>query len=410
MPLLYVHGLETENAYEVEIKAVLLTYEQALEMAINNMLVIQDMDTQIREMYLELRYMVLDLEARLFDSRPRIVLTDEAITTYTRRLRNRMLEHDRNSGLSADSHIRRSNREILHNLNEFERDIERLRLNRQQAGFEVEQMLRDAIVNVSDIDLRIDVLREELSFAEENLHRIILFHELGFISIQELRDADHDLAQGYTRLDELIRNRYVARQRLNYLLGQPLFQYTVVTFERELTDFSQSVAQLIDNVIYDSPPIHQSQLELDTALGERWIYTGNNNDIRISESERRRARTSVYSGPDITKIRNRISLQDTVERAVLGHEQAIRTMEVAFYRGLTEMEGLLALELAHRQDLAQAQASLDIVHINFDLGHATRLDMAEARLVIFQVEQSIEGILNRMWALSFMLDNPSLLG
>jgi len=411
MPLVYVYGTEIEYAYETEIKIepIVFTYEQALQIAIDNSLVAHDIDNQIRDMYLELRYMTLELEAQFFNSRPRIAMTEEAITSYTRRLRNRLLERERNTGISADSDIRRTNRAALHNLNKLERQIEYLHLQQQHTKLVVELMLREAIINLIDISLHIDVLREEHSLAEENLRRVILLHELGFVSTRELREAEHDLVQRYVGLEEFTRSYYIARQDLNHLLGQPILQYTKIELERVLAEIPQDLTPYIDKIILESITIRQSQLELDTAVGERWIYTGNNNDIRISESDRRRARTSIYNDPDITRIRNRIALQDNVERVILGHEQTMRTVEAAIYRGFADMEGLLALEAAHGRDLSQAHASLDIVIFNYRLGYYTWLDVAEAHLAVLQAEHNIEGIHNRMWVLSFMLDNPSLL-
>lgn len=408
----YVHGINGKYEYEYEAaqeEAVILAYDQALEMAIANNLAIKDIDTKLHDMHLELRYMVLDLETRFFDSRPRIALTEDAITTRMRGLRDRLQQRENNSSIAIDSQIRRSNRATIHSINEFEREIESLRLHRQQIILALELQLVNAISSLHDIDLHMATLHEELNLAEENLVRVTLQHELGFASARQLSQVQHEITQGSFGLDELYRNRYTTRQGLNYLLGLPLHQYTTVTVEGEQVAIPVCIDLHIDSVIASALSIRQSQLELDSVLGQRWIYTGNNRDIRISESERRRATTSIDNDAEIARIRNRIALQDAVERAELRHERNIRTMDAAIRRGFTDLDGLLALEATLTRELTHAWASLGAARARYELGRITRPDVAAAYFAIFQLEQDIDSAGNSMWVVVFMLQNPDLL-
>ena len=418
MPVLHVQGSVLDYAYEsgqnaeyekyeTEQKAVVFTYDEALQMAIENSLPIQDIDTRLHNMHLDLRYMLLELEVQFFgiNARMQIERTETSIIRYTRRLHSRIQEWER---LHHTREERIPGREARHSLYEFERQIENLRLHRQQTELIKELALRSATVNLLEIELNIAVLQEELNFAHENLRRLTLANELGIVSVRDLNDAQHGLSQGYVGLEELLRNQYTARRDLNYLIGQPLSQYTVIEFDLELIELPQNIEAYIYSVVANSLTIRQSQLQLESVLGERWIYTGNNQDIRISIHDRQRLRTS-NNNPDIIRIRNRVALQDAVERAEQGHEQAIRTLEAAINRGFTDLEGLLDLEAALERELTQAQTALDVAITSFDLGRATRLDIEAARLAIFQVEQDIEKLRNSMWILTFILENPDLL-
>jgi len=416
MPLIHVHGVETDYVYDnkqdkkMKMEVVVLTYDQALQMVIDNSLAIQDIYDKLRNMHIELRDFALEIEMQFFNTRTtfctiaNVATMERNITDYVRRLRSRVQEWENN----RESDFRRPGRQARNSLDEFERYIESLRLHLLQTELEMEQTLRRVIVNISDYDLRINVLQSELDLAKENLLRTTLLHELGLISIREFNNAEHSLAQGCTGMEELIRNRNAARQGLNYLLGLPLYQYTVVEFDRELMKLSLGIVEHIDSVISQTVAIRQSQLELDTALGERWVFTGNNRYIRITESERRRARTTT-GGVEITRLRESIALQDAVERAERSHEQVIRTMEAAIIHGLNDFEGLLAFESALRRELAQAKATLDVTMISIDLGHATRLDIETVQLAIIKVEHDIERLHNSMWMLTFILENPDLL-
>jgi hypothetical protein len=172
----------------------------------------------------------------------------------------------------------------------------------------------------------------------------------------------------------------------------------------------------ISAIIAQAPSIRYAQMEFDRALGARWAYTGNQQNIRITENERRRALNVTGTGNNIEyrdntdsifNLRNRIALQDAVDRAVIGREQAMRSMEATIYRGLADLDELFDMETSLQRDLTQAQSALTIATANFDLGRITQLDVDAARLAVSAIEQRIDAVCNSVWILVFMLENPT---
>jgi outer membrane protein TolC len=385
-------------------EAVTFTYEQALRMALNNNLDLQDLNTEIRNAHEAIRDEIWRMERQFFGSRPQIELTERAIENALQRLYGRL--RNNNYNFSSEPVTPRQNREHRHYVRELIRHMEGLRLHRQQTELANEFILRNAVVTLTGIDLSINVLQREIDFMEVNLERLALAHSLGFIGTHELQTATYEFAQMLTGLDELLRNQTTARHELNYLLNQPFSQHTHVTFSYEIPSFAD---WNITAAIGQDPSIRLVQMELDRAMSERWVYTGNDRDIRITENERRTGMniTGANTSNNQTNLRNRIALQDAVERAVLGREQAIRTMEATLRRGFTDLEGLVAYEAALGIGLSQAQTILEMAIFNFDVGYTTRLDIYAAELLIYRIEQDIKMVINQKWILSFLLQNPS---
>jgi len=312
--------------------------------------------------------------------------------------------------LQDETGFRNILREARNSLSELERQIDRLYLHQEQAELIIELMLRGIIVDMAEQSLQISAIGAQLALAEENQRRLELSYELGFISRHDFDTSEHNLEQSHAQLDVLARNRNISRQNLNYLLGLPLFQPTVITFSRQLPHIPQNPAGRIAEVALQSLTIRALQIDVDSAMGARRAYTGNDRDINISANDRQRAVNNVATdNNNIAAIRNRIGLQDAVERAELGLEQAMRTMEANLHRAYANFEGLAAHETTLRRELAQAQAVLEAATVSFELGHITRLDVDEVQLAILLIEQDIERILNQKWVLAFMLENPSLL-
>lgn len=300
--------------------------------------------------------------------------------------------------------------EARNSLNELERQIDKLRLHQEQAELVMNLALRRIIVDMAGQTLRIAAMEAELALAEQNLSIATLASELGLISSHNLSAAEHRFAQSLTRLEGLLRSENISLQNLNYLLGQPLSQPTVVTFSPHLPQIPQNPEGYITEKILQSPAIRQLQIDIDSAKGARRVYTGNDHDINISEADRQRAVNNVAdNNSNIAAIRNRIALQDAVERAELSLEQAIRAMEAKFYLAYTDFEGLEAQEAALHRELTQVQAALEVAAASFELGRVTRIEVDEARLSVLLIEHDIERILNQKWILAFLLENPSLL-
>jgi len=412
VPLNNVYANEQETTeYEATEYIVPITYDQALRMAMDGSLQLQDLNTEIRDAHIAVREEIWRMEREFFwsGSRSTIELTERAIDSALQRLYNRL----RTGGYGSS----RQNRERRQEVQELIRHMEILRIQRQQAELGIEIALRGAVVNLAGIEQSISTLQHQIAFMEVNAERLTLAHELGFISIHALRDATHELAQAQYNLDDLLRSQSRARQELNYLINQPSTQLTFVAVPGQvlsLADINTSA------MITQDPFMRNAQMELDRALGARWVYTGNDRDIRITDAERRRAlntagtaNNSNYwywdSSNSIANLINRIALQDNVERAMQGRDSAMRSLEAAVNRGLADIQDLLATVASLQRELASAQSALDVVVSNFDIGHAIQLDVDAANLAVFQIEQGIDSIHGQLWILSLLLTTPSML-
>ena len=301
-------------------------------------------------------------------------------------------------------------REARNSLNELERQIDRLHLHQEQAELAMEFVLRSIIADMTEQTLQISAMEAELALAEENQRRLALSYQLGFISRHDFNTSEHNFAQNQAQLESLIRSHHISRQNLNYLLGLPLSQPTVITFNRHLPQIPQNPAARIMETVSQSPTIKQLQIDVDSAMGARRAYTGNDRNINISENDRQRAIGSAANdNNNIAAIRNRIALQDAVERAELELAQTLRTMEASLHRAYTDFEGLVAQAATLRRELTQAQAVLDAATTSFELGRVARMEVDMAQLTILRVEQDLERVLNQKWVLGFTLENPGLL-
>ncbi|MCL2377440.1 MAG: hypothetical protein FWC76_08630, partial [Defluviitaleaceae bacterium] len=225
-----------------------------------------------------------------------------------------------------------------------------------------------------------------------------------------LNTARHQLTQANAQLDSLFRHQVVAMQNLNHMLGLPLSNDTAITLNRTYASPPSNVEQHIAREVPQSINIRQLELDVASAIGARRVYTNSNAEINITDNDRHRALTTAAASHNtIASLRNRIALQDTVDRARTGLEQAERNMSAAIHRAHTNYTGLVAQEASLQRDLTQAQAALEAVVINFELGYATQLEVDRANLAILAIQQDIERVLNDMWIQAFILENPSLL-
>jgi len=60
-------------------------------------------------------------------------------------------------------------------------------------------------------------------------------------------------------------------------------------------------------------------------------------------------------------------------------------------------------------ELGHLQHSFATAQINFDAGRITQHTLEQIELDILRVEMNLNVLLNEMWVLSFMIENPSLL-
>lgn len=100
--------------------------------------------------------------------------------------------------------------------------------------------------------------------------------------------ASPNLTQGRAQLDALLRGKETIGQNLNYILGQPLDQDTVIEVENELPELPKNLSDYIEAMVNQTHQVRFVQLELDRALNARWVYSDNYLNLIITKSDRRR--------------------------------------------------------------------------------------------------------------------------
>ena len=303
------------HAYEAEVEdePVVFTFEEARQMVIGSVLAVRDIDNTLREMQ----------------------NTRRDLNSYLRRLRE-ALAHERL--------IRVARRD----LNEHDRTVQGLRLQQEQAVLSAELNLHRTIATMAENEARIKTLEADIGFAQDSVRRTAILHEHGLASDRTLSAARYAYTTQQAGLEELLRGQYNIRQSLNALLGQPLYQYTVIEFDATLPQFPADLDRHIQTLVQQSPTIQSLQIELNRALDERWVYTGNTRDITISNRDRQRAwePTSPAEGParepseEILQLRYRLSLQEAVERATIELDQATHNLEATIRRGFSDFNNL----------------------------------------------------------------------
>ena len=480
-PTFLVFADEPSEPAVVEIRreVVVLSYDQALEFILGEVLPIQDLDTFIRDMqiqYRELRYQIRQMErGEVRQDNIRILLEQlselemmmwqaqmghEAVNMQVQQSMNAIfagatspeaaagmgmhlnlasmgmaqgagiaqqmgtMEQQRAmlfaelQNLNDDNLFRDMLDEMRRGLDELERQVDGLHMNQAMVETVWESVLRSLIIAIEEIELGLQTMEANLELAEMNLTRMTVSYEVGMISSHDLRAMEHGVNQLRVQISELQRSQDSVRQNLNHLMGLPLNQLTVIEFSRELPTMPENLDTHIAYLIANDSSILQAQFDIDRAKAERRAYTGNDRDLRITDNERRRAQNAINPlrtdaderrNEQIRVARNRVNLQDAVERAILGKEQEMRNLESSVRRAYSDLEALFVQEESQGRELEQAQAALTVAEANFDAGRITRFDVEQARLNVATVEQGIESIHNQMWILSFQLSNPSLL-
>jgi hypothetical protein len=472
------------SAAEESETVVILTYDEARDMILDEMLALQDMDIIIRDMQLNRRFLTDEVE-RLERSGTSIQLhmmretlqsldssirgaqgMQEQMSAATSAWSERMTdainavpgEKERTAlaiamagitgtsagdgGMSVMSmqtqrsdlnrevarmmrpeNVREMTRDARRNLNEYDRQIEILRMNRVQAELSMESALRGMIAGAEDLERLAQMSDAGIALMEQNLHRMTVMHSVGLVSTNALTASRHSLAQDRVRLNELKRGQQNLLHNMNYSMGQPLLQETIIEFERDEFELPEDFEEHIKTILPELHSIKMSQFELDRALDARWVYTGHQNAINVSIQDRQRAldpnrvrrNRDLWSteptseDEEIDKIRNRIALQEAVERATASHQQTLRTAEATLLKGFSDYVNLLAKHESLLLDIELAQDELEIAITNFDLGRVTKFEIAQAEMNLFRLESELEGVLTQKWLLAFKLENPALL-
>jgi exonuclease VII small subunit len=299
-------------------------------------------------------------------------------------------------------------------LHELNRQLNNLREQQTIIELSMENGLRSLLAILSDIDRGIATLEANMELADVNLRRMTIGFSVGIISAHDLRSIEHGISQGYVQLENLRHNRATVAQGLNSLLGLPFDSDVIVAFEPgEIPETPENLNQHIRRQIEQAPSIRQLQFAVDAALANRRDYTGHDNDIIISAHNRRRAletiRDNESANEEILEIRNRIALQEAVERTIAERDHAMRAMDSAIRQAYRELDALVAQLAARTADLEHAEASLIVANANFAAGRITAFDVSQAELAVATASRAIDGIHNQIWLLAFTLENPVLL-
>ncbi|MCL2406069.1 MAG: TolC family protein [Defluviitaleaceae bacterium] len=324
---------------------VTFTYEQALDMALRDLLFIIDTDIQLEE----LQEQRDDLDYEL------------------RRMRN----------WASSRALDEKRREIA----EVDRQMLNLTLQQQQTKLLRESALRNAMVALNASKFSVYVMEASLTLAEQDLNRANARYRHGLISTNDLRTAQNTFAQAQADMHELILDHNTAMQSINHILGQPLHQLTQVEVTDDTTSYD---TRNIASIITSAPTIRQYQINVDRKHEERRAYEGDDRYV-IAE------------------------LRAAYERAALERDQAKTAMEVSIRRVLNEQQNLIQQHDSLLTELNDAYIAAKNTQTNLDLGRATLHDLEQAQLNILRARQRLNTNANSQWVQIFLLQNPSLL-
>ena len=323
--------------------------------------------------------------------------------------------------LEDDDTFREATREARHGVNHLDRMLEQLEMGQDQIRLALEFGLRSILIVDMELAMFIEYTEANLALAEQRINNMATLYELGMVSSRDITTAQNGLQTGRMHLDGMRRDQQTLRQSINSLLGQPLNQEIIIQLDIGIPQLPANFADQAETMATTVFSVAVLEMALDNAEDARWAYTGNRREIRITDADRRRAypTTSRTQGntinrteaqeAEILRLRNRIELQENVERAEVELSQAIRSVEADIIRAYTEFTGLEAQMEGLNRNLVIARAELETVRINYNLGLTTQIALDEAELSILEIEQSITRLYNQMWQLAFRLENPDLL-
>jgi len=312
-------------------------------------------------------------------------------------------------------------RDAERNLNELDRNTEMIEIGIGQTQLNFENIVRNMVSAQADLYRAAQMAGAGIALAEMNAHRMEVMNSVGMVSTHDLNAVRHGLAQSRTQLDDLGRAGQTLTQNINSLLGLPLTQTTVIDFEREYHEIPEDIEAHIAEIIPNLQSVRNLEIALERAKDARWVYTGSHHDVRISEADRRRAHnpnrvtadlwrtTPTREDEDLISIRTRISLQEAVEQARANLADGIRQAETNILQAYTDLDALHARYAALHLDYDRANVNLAAALTNFDLGLITLFEVEQARLAALTTLLEKDGIRNQKWLLSFQLENPDLL-
>jgi len=345
-------------AYEESV-LVVLTYEEALALALEDVPALQVLENRLEE-----------LEKERYD-------LNEDIRRMQWQVSTAVLDSMRHQRTELDRQIAHTNL-----------DIEILTLRQ-------EQLLQRAILTIANTTLDLETAEASIAITIEEVRRTERLHHFGLASATELRQARSRLLAEEMNLSNLYIAAVNGLSNLNHLLGQPSYQETYIEWERELPEIPENLSNHISALVLASQTIRQMQIN---------IYRRNEERAQHIEEYRQRGVPRPRRDCDVCE-----ALDWAVDMAVLERTTTKRSMETALRIAFSNLEQLQTEEELARLTLAQAEESLQAAKTNFELGRVTQFEIDRWMFAVFSAEQSIEGILNQQWAAMLALDNPVIL-
>lgn len=432
--LAYVHGSAESAVRE-------LTYNQALELALDNLSSVLSLDDSITH-----------LEAQREHTRRQIgdiAISDEYIRIHTETVNHimanissttaeiarlqaleepdlvaiAMLENfliSLHSWLSSSLAILNAaeiamenamnNRETLRQrVNILDRQIDALKISIDMLQTTAELSLRVRMTNIASAQRNIQLAEAEVAFSQADARRIGVLHRHGRASANDLRTAEQRLNQENIRLSDLrltLDNELIS---LNGFLGLPLSSSISIAFPNSRTDMPNT--QNIPVGTTNNSAIRL--LEIDVEINQL------NLGIARSDMMHRKNATGQGSNAEENRIRQRlyetarIEFDNASRRLETSRREladARRNFETNVRIQSNELSRLVLRENAVLTELNAAEMVLQVNEALYIAGRLPRVDVDRATVSVFRLEVELERNRDILWLEQFRNANTFMLG
>jgi len=292
----------------------------------------------------------------------------------------------------------------------LEKQIESVKLNPEVLRISTEMALRASLMAIANAEMDIALLESVIELNKENLRIVTLKHERGQASENDLRTAEHSLAQNEKNLAALKISLDNEKKALNNLLQQPLLQKTVIEYEIETGELPEDVEKFIADKIKNDPTLKQKEIEVEIKKLDL-----DNKQTLLRDREREKARNTdpekneQFIDDTNRAKRERDDARRAHEAAIRSLDDAKRSMEVAILshiNTLIQMDNRTTSLLADKEN---AERLLQTVKTSLNVGMVTQYEVDSAALGIAKIETDIEKNIMPQWLQYFRLEHPFLL-
>jgi len=456
--------------YDYDDDTVVITYEQALEMALSDMLPMQDIDALLRTMQSQRNDLRSDLTRLERGERPAWLQDDiRDLTEMQWQLHSMMIMNQHSNQIMLNSFVdnfmdiitaalgsagvedtimwdpalEATLQAAVHNMvrtlgmGDNTIAAQHSSVVGQLASLTDSDFIRDLTEDtrhsMNDLDRQMSRLRlqqEQMTFTVENVLRSTIISVANQAASIELMEAELALSEEDMRMltiryefgmissNELRIAEHNLLQEQRRLSENLLNQYILLQSMNHFLQqpLSQLTAIELDRELPEIPEDlaeHIAALVPETPPIRQYqiaIDSANANLRRHITRANRIANSRNLSADERQQEREaRTALQDAYDRAVAERNQAIATMEAAMRRAYYEFENLVFQQLSNYLELAHAQSLLETALTNLELGRITPFQAEQATMAVLRAEQNIERTLNQKWLLAFRLEHPSLL-